>query len=434
MNTIIDNKNKGHEMIPSLYPEQNFFSGKERAMRNDLEYIVPTIYPTHSLQTKYSLSALLESPYPPFEHIPTLYPQTNYPGTATPSELGGQTYAYLNDDNKNVIGLVDSQGRLVQSYEYDAYGRCRNLGPQATGNPLRWSSEYYDETLGLVFYNYRCYNPLDGRWLSRDPLGEEEGINLYSFVGNNPVNVFDVLGGARNRSAAQIKADYSRELFQKYESINMNDYVRTDIKNKTYDTEQAAVQDASIMVIEVRNNLYDECMKIYNEVKNNGKDTKTSSNFPSPLNKMEVAARICCKENKYYIADPGTSFAMNSVSFQNVPACKNGDKVVHIVHSHPRGSKLSTQDTNISDSGYSTGNDKSRHTPPGTPITASSEFSEDVKQPKDSKKLPGNPLKKQNGPTPVPVKIHGIEATTYNPNNKATQTYRFVNGQWSAKR
>jgi RHS repeat-associated protein len=43
-------------------------------------------------------------------------------------------------------------------------------------------------------YGYRWYDPLTGRWPSRDPIGEEGGVNLYGFVGNNGVEKVDVLG------------------------------------------------------------------------------------------------------------------------------------------------------------------------------------------------------------------------------------------------
>ncbi len=59
---------------------------------------------------------------------------------------------------------------------------------------VRFSSEVWDGALGLVCYNWRHYNPLDDRFLSRDPIEERGGLNLYGFVGNDPVNGWDYLG------------------------------------------------------------------------------------------------------------------------------------------------------------------------------------------------------------------------------------------------
>jgi RHS repeat-associated protein len=67
-------------------------------------------------------------------------------------------------------------------------------GPAAVLNPFRFSSEVWDDTLGLADYTFRPYNPLDGRFLNRDPISERRGLNLYGFVGNDPVNRWDVLG------------------------------------------------------------------------------------------------------------------------------------------------------------------------------------------------------------------------------------------------
>ncbi|MBD9269577.1 MAG: hypothetical protein EGQ81_00590, partial [Akkermansia sp.] len=48
-------------------------------------------------------------------------------------------------------------------------------GDMAQANKLRFSCEYADDELGLVYYNYRHLNPLDGRWISRDPIAENGG-------------------------------------------------------------------------------------------------------------------------------------------------------------------------------------------------------------------------------------------------------------------
>jgi len=61
-------------------------------------------------------------------------------------------------------------------------------------NPFRFSTKYQDDETGLVYYGYRYYDPGTGRWLSRDPIGERGGLNLYAYVGNNPVNFYDPYG------------------------------------------------------------------------------------------------------------------------------------------------------------------------------------------------------------------------------------------------
>ena len=62
---------------------------------------------------------------------------------------------------------------------------------------FRFSSEYYDSETGFVYYNYRYYSSSLGRWLSRDPIGEWGGWNIYGMVDNNPVDYWDYLGLAK---------------------------------------------------------------------------------------------------------------------------------------------------------------------------------------------------------------------------------------------
>ena len=65
-------------------------------------------------------------------------------------------------------------------------------------NPFRFSSEYSDDALGLVYYNYRHYEPLFGRWINRDMMEDEFGIEskdgLFVSFSNDPVGVIDVIG------------------------------------------------------------------------------------------------------------------------------------------------------------------------------------------------------------------------------------------------
>jgi len=109
----------------------------------------------------------------------------------TPS--GCFTYAF--DQAKNVTELFDSAGGIAAAYDHGPFGEdMAATGPAAGFNPFRFSSEVWDGALGLVCYNWRHYNPLDGRFISRDPIEERGGLNLYGFVGNDPVNRWDALG------------------------------------------------------------------------------------------------------------------------------------------------------------------------------------------------------------------------------------------------
>lgn len=64
----------------------------------------------------------------------------------------------------------------------------------AAGNPFRFSTKYQDEETGLLYYGYRYYDPNRGRWLSRDPIGESGGWNLFSLSENSPPDKIDPLG------------------------------------------------------------------------------------------------------------------------------------------------------------------------------------------------------------------------------------------------
>jgi RHS repeat-associated protein len=76
----------------------------------------------------------------------------------------------------------------------------------ATFNPIRFSSKYDDDETDFLYYGYRFYNPSTGRWLSRDPIGEMGGKNLYGFCFNDSVYAIDDLGMGVIEDAANMSA------------------------------------------------------------------------------------------------------------------------------------------------------------------------------------------------------------------------------------
>jgi RHS repeat-associated protein len=102
---------------------------------------------------------------------------------------------YHADGNGNITYLVNSSQTLAASYRYDPYGNTiSSSGSLAGANVYRFSSKLYDANSGLYYYGYRWYAPNLQRWLNRDPLGEDERINLYTYAGNNPINFVDPFG------------------------------------------------------------------------------------------------------------------------------------------------------------------------------------------------------------------------------------------------
>ena len=108
---------------------------------------------------------------------------------------GSGTAFYGYDGNGNVTLLTNSAGQDVAHYRYDAFGNTLEaVGTRAGENPYRFSTKELHGPSGLYDYGLRFYSPSMGRWLNRDPLGEEGGINLYAAMGNNPVNSVDEYG------------------------------------------------------------------------------------------------------------------------------------------------------------------------------------------------------------------------------------------------
>ncbi len=106
------------------------------------------------------------------------------------------SFLYVYDANGNAGQLVDAaDGALAAHYEYDPFGNLLTAsGPDADNNPFRFSTKYFDTETGLYYYGYRYYAPELGRWITRDPIGEQGGINLYAFVENAPVSHLDYRG------------------------------------------------------------------------------------------------------------------------------------------------------------------------------------------------------------------------------------------------
>jgi RHS repeat-associated protein len=108
-------------------------------------------------------------------------------------------------------------------WRFTLYGERGNN--EVTSLPMNsdmgFTGHYQHVPSGLVLSPYRAYDPKTARWLSRDPIGEAGGINLYGYVLNNPVNLWDPLGWEACRIGdAEIDAEL-QSVFERIEKSNV---------------------------------------------------------------------------------------------------------------------------------------------------------------------------------------------------------------------
>ncbi len=109
------------------------------------------------------------------------------------ARAGGAEYAASYDGNGNIVGWIDAGGNLACRQEYDPFGSL--IAREGSVEiPVGFSTKYRDEETGLIYYGYRYYDPVTGRWPSRDPIEEAGGLNLYGFVENDPSSLIDPRG------------------------------------------------------------------------------------------------------------------------------------------------------------------------------------------------------------------------------------------------
>jgi RHS repeat-associated protein len=113
-------------------------------------------------------------------------------------ETGPQagTYYYTRDHLGSIREVIDASGAVRARYAYDPFGRRSKVSGDVDAD-FGFGGMFFASEAALALTRFRAYDPELGRWLSRDPLiGAEvsQGPNLYTYVGNRPVNHTDPLG------------------------------------------------------------------------------------------------------------------------------------------------------------------------------------------------------------------------------------------------
>ncbi len=108
---------------------------------------------------------------------------------------GGTTYYLTYDQVGSLRVVADGSGSVVKKIDYDSFGNIITDSNQGFTVPFGFAGGLQDRDTGLVRFGLRDYDPDTGRWTSKDPIGFAGGdIDLYGYVGNNPVNWVDPWG------------------------------------------------------------------------------------------------------------------------------------------------------------------------------------------------------------------------------------------------
>ena len=120
-------------------------------------------------------------------------------GTSFPDDTTPAVQLHLGDHLGSSHIVLDDTGAFINREEYTPYGET-SFGSFAAKR-YRFTGKERDEESGLNYHSARYYAPWLARWVSPDPLGPLDGLNLYPYARNNPVRFTDLFGGSSDEDA-----------------------------------------------------------------------------------------------------------------------------------------------------------------------------------------------------------------------------------------
>lgn len=120
--------------------------------------------------------------------------QPGHAAIAAQARKNADTKHIVESDHQSVVGICDASGNEITGIQYDPYGQPTVLHGGTVMPDFMFKGMYYHSRSGKYLTLHRVYDPKLGRWLSRDPLGEAAGTNLYAYCNNDPINYWDPLG------------------------------------------------------------------------------------------------------------------------------------------------------------------------------------------------------------------------------------------------
>ncbi len=107
--------------------------------------------------------------------------------------ISGSNYFYTRDQLGSVRELTDSSANIHAQYNFDPFGKAAQL-QGSLASDFQYAGYYFHAPSLLSMAVHRDYSGNLGRWISRDPIEEHGGINLYGYVKNRTISLIDPMG------------------------------------------------------------------------------------------------------------------------------------------------------------------------------------------------------------------------------------------------
>jgi RHS repeat-associated protein len=157
-------------------------------------------------------------------------------------QRGGTNLYYFSDHLGSPRELTDTSSAIQAEYGYSPFGVRKKLAGN-TDSPFGFTGLLSHDSSETLFAVYRAYSPRSGRWLSRDPIGERGGLNLYAYVGQNPLRWTDRFGYSPDYEA-------EKELFSTVWSTFSNEGTAFDVIKSVAELAEKPIVGTTVVVLE----------------------------------------------------------------------------------------------------------------------------------------------------------------------------------------